>query len=124
VFTRLLVLIVFLGASLNSQAESIPADAIIKVCGKRGAYENMVVHKCKNGDDPQILDKVNLGPLQLPSNSREARRAQEQVTELNGLPAGEKDFHNIDRFTLSCEDDIEYRYFDIYHCEKKSTPPS
>jgi len=106
-------------ASATSLAESIPADAVIKVCSRSMEFTHIVTTPCKNGRKAQVIDQQNLGPLQLPNTPREAERALEQKTELNGLPPGEPDFHDIDRFTLSCGDDIEYRYFDKFHCEKK-----
>ena len=99
-------------------AETISASEVIKVCGMSREFEQIVKNKCKNGETPQIVEHRNIGPLNLPTTEREARRAQEQSYEVNGLKPGETDFHNIDRLTLSCGDEIEYRYFDIYHCEK------
>jgi len=81
-------------------------------------FDHIVKNKCKNGKTPQVVDRQNVGPLTLPETEEEATRASEQAFEINGLKPGEPDFHNIDRFTLSCGDKIEYRYFDLYHCEK------
>ena len=98
-------------------AENIPETSVIKVCGMHAEYDYIIKHKCEDGEEPQIVERKNIGPLSLPATEKQARRAAEQKYELHGLKPGEIDFHDVDRFTLSCEDKIEYLYFDIYHCE-------
>lgn len=104
--------------SLPLLAENVPPPTVIKVCGMSMEFANIVKSKCSNGDAPQIVEQKNIGALNLPTTAQEAKRAAEQMYEVKGLRPGETDFHKIDRFTLSCGEDVEYRYFDIYHCEK------
>ena len=124
------------GASEGLAAESNPADAdrpglgvtketAIEVCGPNGEHAYFDRLLCPDGSPVNYERIQNEGFRNAATSKADQEALRVQMLTSAPIPAGQKDFHMIGRFSVDCAGGRSILFVDRYHCPdpKDQGPP-
>jgi hypothetical protein len=92
----------------------------ILVCKPLGEREYLERLRCSDGQHAKFKRTGDVGSRVDPKGEQEEKLMRAQVIDEQPIKKGEKDFHIIDVYEVSCATGSYELFFDMYHCDAPS----
>ena len=99
-------------------------EEAIEVCDPKGQRAYLSALVCPNGSRPDFCRVGNFGertPIDIEGELTPEQEAQlvDRIMNKNAiLASGEKDYHIVDGYEVTCGNDKHLIYMDMYHCQQ------
>ena len=112
------------GSKPDDEFGLTPAQAVA-VCTPDGEREYLSRLRCPNGRAPKY-DRSRSQVRITPDTPEAERVAREQMIERKPVREGDRDYHIVDAYRLTCGNVVLELFLDMYHCDvaKPSRAPA
>ena len=102
-------------------APGMSKEAAIDVCGVDGERSYLSRLRCSDDSSPKFERSGSVGPRNEVKTKEDEAATLRQIMSTEPLKPGEKDFHTIDQYEVTCRSKSVMVYVDMYHCPEGKT---